>query len=141
MSITYPPETVNGVVTSWIPLTTGWTDIPDCHNRYVVYSYKRPAMPELVSDKSIFTSFRTETYSAFVAYDPFWGMYVDKYQQCLPSEVQIWRSQISFFDGGWLELSDSTKMSLLPLTCPDAWSTVATFIKLDISTQVMCCPP
>ena len=34
-----------------------------------------------------------------------------------------------------------TAVSLLPMTCPEMWSTVATFLKLGVSTQAMCCPP
>ena len=140
MTSTYPPETTNGVVTSWIPLTTGWTDISGCSSRYIVFKYETSTSIQIISNKSIITDFRTEIISAFVAYYSLWGTLINIFEQCLLSEVMTWRSQLSYDSGTWLELNRLPKISLLPLTCPDAWSTVATFIRLSISTQVMRCP-
>lgn len=65
-----------------------------------------------------------------VAFDPDYPVPLSK---CQPDEVTAWWNQ------EMVELA-STKTSLLPLTCPDAWSTVATYVRSTISTQVMCCP-
>lgn len=142
MSTTYPPETVNDVVTSWIPFTTGWADIPYCHSHFILYK-GRAFRTGITSNHPIY--YLDVTYSAYIAYDPLWGMtMIYPRVQCLPKEVITWRSQLYYGeDGDWGQHVKlvGPSMSLLPLICPDAWSTVATFIKLSISTQVMCCPP
>lgn len=143
MSTTYPLETTNGTVTSWMPLTTGWPYVPACKSRYVIYEYEPITRGQDISDKSTISYSRVETSSVYVAYHPFWRTLNNTHEQCLPDAVVIWRSQF-FFDtnGEWQQdKSLLIKMSLAPLTCSNFWSTVATFIKSDISTQVMCCPP
>ena len=135
MSTTYPPETNNGKVTAWIPLTTGWTEVSRCSFRYMRYIIPITTQEaRIISDKSIFTDFTTKI-TAFVAYDPVWGVKRPDFPLCVPDEITSWhhgyRNNIS--DGPHL-------ISLLPLRCPDAWWTVATFVKSGISTQAMCCP-
>lgn len=84
------------------------------------------------------------TISRFVAFDALWGIAVRMGNVCLPNEFTIWQTQ--FYSGNYIvdEYSTGNSLtltSLLPLSCPDAWSTVATFVRSSISTQVMCCPP
>ena len=161
MSITYPPETTNGVVTSWIPLTTGWTDVPACSSRYVIYKYEPILGTQTISHQSTILNKSTfsnqsnisnqptssylgaESTSAYVAYDPLQNMSINSHERCLPSDILNWRTQFFYDEYGEWQQDESlrTKISLLSLMCPNSWSTVATFIKLGISTQVMCCPP
>lgn len=139
MSTTYPPETSNGVVTSWIPLTTGWIDDPGCSSRYFLRETTAFSMAIFSSANSTVQELERETTSRLIAFDPGYEISVMPEIPCLPSEVPISWSQ------GRLDISDSntngsTSLSLLPLKCPDRWSTVATFVRSSISTQVMCCP-
>ena len=144
MSITYPPETNNGVITSWIPLTTGWTDTTACNARYILYNARTTEYTTFIIDKSAIESSSDVTLATFVAYDPSWGIWVDPAVQCMPSEAISSRYPFPFYhdrDWHWRQQGNpETKISLLPLICPDPWSTVATFVKSVISTQVMCCP-
>lgn len=136
--MTYPPETKNGVVTSWIPFTTGWSDVLGCQTQYILYKGLTYEDTQVSSDKP---TAKWVVTNEFVAYDPLWAT-IYSVTQCLPSEVVTWRSQFYYDQGGILRQAEpETKSSLLPLICPDAWSTVATFIKSVISTQVMCCSP
>lgn len=133
---TYPPETTNDVVTSWIPLTTGWVYEPHCSSVYVRYKTKREPFS---SAGSITTTERTKSRSSFVAFDPLLGLsVVDIPITCLPREVTISQTQPQQNLG--IDQSLYTTTSLLPLKCPAAWTTVGTFVKSSISTQVMCCP-
>ena len=139
MSVTYPPETSNGVVTSWIPLTTGWIYDLSC-GLYCLYKAIGLSQESFSSAHSIITKERLETISTFVAFDPRLG---DLVIPCLPREVTTWMNQNprgNIVIPGPAMSYTLTIMSLLPLRCPDAWSTVATFVKSSISTQVMCCP-
>lgn len=138
MSVTYPPETNNGLVTSWIPLTTGWSDLDHCSSAYVLYTSTSGQF--VAAENGIL--FQTTTISDFVAFDYFWGIAYSSEPRCVPKEVTSWRSQFSPY-GSESDRRTLTGpiLSLMPLRCPDAWSTVATFIKSSISTQAMCCPP
>ena len=73
-----------------------------------------------------------------VAFDPYYPTTLILPYPCQPDEVMAWWTQADL-----LRMKDGvvrTVTSLLPLTCPDAWSTVATFVKSGVSTQAMCCP-
>lgn len=113
MATLYSADTVNGVVTSYIPLTTVFTP------------------PEFCS-----TIFRQDGPS-YVAYDPGYGLDIDSRIICQPPAVTTWWEQGNLGDVA----SDHTAVSIGPLTCPHSWITVATSIKGDVSTAVMCCPP
>lgn len=67
---TYPPETTDGVVTSWIPLTTGWINPSDCSSVFVIYKETSFTDIKITSDKSIIEDSREGTASYVVGYDP-----------------------------------------------------------------------
>lgn len=92
-----PPDTNNGGITSWIPLTTIFTPSSGCE------SYFRLNGPSLV------------------AFDPSYGLDINPQVKCAPSAVTTWWEQ-GRLGGG---LSEHTAVSIQPLTCPDEWSTVA----------------
>lgn len=143
MSATYPPEINNSVTTSWIPLTTGWTEISECTSLYIRYQLPSYVTSWLDPDKNSFADLLT-TVPSFVAYDPLLGI-LDPHvlapydPRCLPDQVTIWNKNHNKEDEVLGIRSIVT--SLLPLRCPDAWQTVTTFVKSSISTQAMCCPP
>lgn len=110
MAEPYPAETNDGVVTSWIPLTTEWTSVKGCSDSYMLQG------------------------TTIVAFDPAYGISVRPGVRCQPDAVTTWWNQVVLGES-------STAVSLLPVTCPEKWSTVLTFVQSKISTQVMCCPP
>jgi hypothetical protein len=114
MSSPYPAETNGGVVTSWIPLTTSFASVSGCSNSYMLEG------PSLV------------------AFDPGYGLSINSDATCQPSAVTTWWKQARLGGGSG---SGHTAVSILPLTCPDGWSTVATSISDSTTTQAMCCPP
>lgn len=136
MSTSYPPETSNGVVTSWIPLTTGWVDDSGCSSRYFVRETTSFSMGSFSSAASTVQRLKRETTSRFIAFDPGYEISIMPQYPYLPSEVMRTKRQLDIPKS---DTNGSTLMSLLPLKCPDKWSTVATFIRSSISTQVMCC--
>ncbi|AEO63635.1 uncharacterized protein THITE_2085148 [Thermothielavioides terrestris NRRL 8126] len=113
MATVYPPETTDGVVTSWVPLTTIFTPSLGCESKF------RLDGPSLV------------------AYDPGYGLDIDSRVKCAPPAVTTWWEQ-GRLGGG--DDAGHTAVSLGPLTCPSAWTTVASWVRAS-STQVMCCPP
>ncbi|KAF2764175.1 hypothetical protein EJ03DRAFT_392198 [Teratosphaeria nubilosa] len=108
----YPPETHSGAVTSWIALTTSWPLSTPCS------TYFRLDGPSLV------------------AFDPAYGLDVDTDAACLPPAVTTWWDQAALGAG----TQAHTAVSIGPLTCPDGWATVETYVKNSRSTQAMCCP-
>lgn len=113
MSSPYPAETNGGVVTSWIPLTTSFASVSGCSNSYMLEG------PSLV------------------AFDPGYGLSINSEATCQPSAVTTWWEQGRLGGGSG---PGHTAVSILPLTCPDGWSTVATSISDSTTTQAMCCP-
>lgn len=113
MSDFYPAETNGGDVTSWIPLTTTWPSSSGCDS-----------------------SFRLNGPS-LVAFDPGYGLEIDTAVKCQPPAVTTWWEQGLLGKGAF---SGHTAVSILPLTCPESFSTVATSIKDQSSTLAMCCP-
>jgi hypothetical protein len=114
MSILYPAETNNGVVTSWIPLTTAWASVSGCSNSLM-----------LEGDR-------------LVAFDPGYGISINPAATCQPSAVTTWWEQGRLGGGSG---AGHTAVSILPLTCPEGFSTVVTSVKDYSSTLAMCCPP
>lgn len=108
----YPPETDGGTVTSFIPLTTAWASSSGCE------SYFRLNGPSLM------------------AYDPGYGLEIDKDVRCAPPAVTTWWEQGLLGGGGEYH----TAVSIGPMTCPEAFSTVVTSAKDGTSTLAMCCP-
>ena len=145
MSTTYPPETNDNRVTSWLPLTTSWVDFSDCNGLYILY--------DSVGFASAITSTRTlsnskilydpdlETQTRFRICDPLLATAFIPGSACLPREVITWHAQFSENASFYSVKTpkNDTVFSLLPLICPNSWSTVATFIKSSISIQIMCC--
>lgn len=100
---------------------------------------------------------------SIVAFDPDYGQSVDPGVRCHPDQVitlwnhaQTWDYDIALAAGGLphfpkpnngtrhemvYDTTIITALSLQPVMCPNAWSTVATFVVSSVSTQVMCCPP
>ncbi|KAL1982509.1 hypothetical protein VTN96DRAFT_1234 [Rasamsonia emersonii] len=109
----YPAETTSGVVTSWIPLTTVWTASAGCSD-----------------------SFRLDGPS-LVAFDPGYGLDIDHRVICQPPAVTTWWEQ-GLLGGG--DQSGHTAVNILPLTCPEGFSTVVTSTRDHSSTLAMCCP-
>lgn len=114
MTSLYPAETNDGVVTSWIPLTTVYTPPTGCSTQF------RLNGPSLV------------------AFDPGYGLDIDSKVICAPPAVTTWWEQGRLGQGA---ASGHTAASIGPLTCPSSWTTVATSVKDKISTNIMCCPP
>ena len=113
MTALYPAETNNGVVTSWIPLTTVFIPSASCSDEF------RLNGPSLV------------------AFDPGYGLDINPNVVCAPPAVTTWWEQGRLGQG---DDPGHTAASLGPLTCPDAWKTVVSSIKDHSSTLAMCCP-
>jgi hypothetical protein len=114
MASVYPPETDgDGVVTSWVPLTTTFTPSVGCES-----------------------NFRLNGMS-LVAYDPGYGLDIDIKVKCQPPAVTTWWEQGRLGRGND---ERHTAASIGPLKCPNAWETVAMSVD-GISTHAMCCPP
>ncbi|KAK4236479.1 hypothetical protein C8A03DRAFT_45525 [Achaetomium macrosporum] len=114
MATVYPPETNDGVVTSWVTLTTVFTPSIGCESKF------RLNGPSLV------------------AYDRGYGLDIDPKVKCAPPAVTTWWEQGRL--GGGND-AGHTAASLGPMTCPNAWTTVVTSIRGASSTLAMCCPP
>ncbi|KAF0316792.1 lpxtg-domain-containing protein [Colletotrichum asianum] len=115
MAEPYPAETnASGEITSFIALPTVFTPPSSCS-----------------------TVFRLNGFS-IVAYDPGFGIDVDTRVRCAPAAVTTWWEQrrLGVYNG-----DGHTAMSIGPLTCPYQWSTVASYVKDEVSTLAMCCPP
>ena len=107
-----PAETNGGEVTSWIPLTTVFTASDGCES---VLRLNGPSL---------------------VAFDPGYGLDINGAVKCAPPAVTTWWEQARLGVGG----EEHTAVSIQPLTCPDQWTTVATFRMNTSTTQLMCCP-
>ena len=156
----HPLETNNGVVTSWLPLTTVWPLLQGCSTLYMLDEERMDenAVPKTATSRTA-TSRSAVSLVAFVPDYPE-SLYSGN-TRCLPDEVtaswnhaKSWAYGITLAqnvgpritndkDSVYTQLTTSlaTAVSLLPVTCPDGWSTVATFVKLSVSTQAKCCPP
>lgn len=113
MASLYSADTVSGVVTSYIPLTTVFSAPSYCAGMF------RQDGP------------------GYMAYDPGYGIDINRDIICQPPAVTTWWEQGALGDAA----SDHTAVSLGPMTCPHGWSTVATSVKDSVSTAAMCCPP
>jgi hypothetical protein len=109
----YPPETHGGTVTSWVPVGTAYPSSSGC--------------------ESLFWSVVQGT---LAAWDPGYGLSVDTNVKCVPPAETTWWNQVR------LGVNTLTRLSLGPITCPSAYSTVTTSIGTNTSsTFVACCPP
>lgn len=69
-----------------------------------------------------------------VAWDPGYGISVNQNLRCVPEAVTTWWLQ------GMLGTNTETVVSIGPLTCPYAFSQVATHVEDETRTRVACCP-
>ncbi|KAK6541153.1 hypothetical protein TWF694_008524 [Orbilia ellipsospora] len=108
----YPPETHGGVTTSWVPIGTAFPSSRGC--------------------ESLFWSVVANT---LAAWDPGYGISVDSNTRCVPPAATTW------WDQDRLGANSLTVISIGPITCPSAYSTVTTSVENESSTFVACCPP
>lgn len=113
MSVTlYPAETIDGTVTSFIPLTTAWPSSSECDHYFRLNG------------------------ASLMAYDPGYGLEIDRNVICAPPAVTTWWEQGRLGGGNQYH----TAVSIGPMVCPEAFSTVVTSVKDGTSTLAMCCP-
>lgn len=108
-----PPELTSGTWTSWIPLVTPWSGhAPGCSTKFWQWN----------TDRSI------------VAWDPGFGISVSKDLRCVPEAAT------TAWDQDRLGSNSDTIVSIGPMTCPEAFSQVATSVMDASRTLVACCP-
>ncbi|KAI7774074.1 hypothetical protein LA080_009311 [Diaporthe eres] len=108
-----PPELTSGTWTSWIPLVTPWSGhAPGCSTKFWQWN----------TDRSI------------VAWDPGFGISVSKDLRCVPEAAT------TAWDQDRLGSNSDTVVSIGPMTCPEAFSQVATSVMDASRTLVACCP-
>lgn len=113
MSVTlYPAETNDDTVTSFIPLTTAWPSSSGCDHYFRLNG------------------------ASLMAYDPGYGLEIDRNVICAPPAVTTWWEQGRLGGGNQYH----TAVSIGPMVCPEGFSTVITSVKDDTSTLAMCCP-
>ncbi|KAL3422487.1 hypothetical protein PVAG01_06643 [Phlyctema vagabunda] len=108
----YPPETHEGIVTSWAPIATAFPPSQGCENL-----------------------FWSVVQSTLAAWDAGYGISVDNNVRCMPPAVTSW------WDQDRLGANSLTRVSLGPITCPVGYSTVLAQVENQSSTFVACCPP
>ncbi len=112
---THPPETNSDIVTSWLPVTSAWPIVPECQTG------------------GIYSQSSSNVGAIHIAYDPFYGIIIDKPLTCLPPYATLW----------WGESTATplfTKTSLGPLVCPVAYTTAYSSTINAQSTYIACCP-
>jgi hypothetical protein len=110
----HPPETNGGIVTSWLPLTSAWPSVAECVTGGI-YS-------QIGANGAL-----------AIAYDPYYGMSIDRSLTCLPPFATAWWSQTT-------TTPLLTHTSLGPFVCPGGYTTATSSVVNDISTFVGCCP-
>jgi hypothetical protein len=110
----HPPETNGGIVTSWLPLTSAWPSVAEC------------------ATGGIYSQIGANGALA-IAYDPYYGMSIDRSLTCLPPFATAWWSQTT-------TTPLLTHTSLGPFVCPGGYTTATSSVVDDISTFVGCCP-
>jgi hypothetical protein len=108
-----PPETNGEIVTSWIPITTAHPSQAGCNTNLFAF----------VANSAI-----------IAAWDPGYGILVDREKLCMPKAVTTW------WNLNWLGDNPRTTLSLAPIVCPQAFYTATTSVKSESSTLVACCP-
>jgi hypothetical protein len=114
MSTTIGPQTINGVVTNWLPLTT-----PGVNSIQIV---------ECSTAVYFLPSNKTE----LVAFDPYYGRWIDPSIKCLATEQSLW----------WDQHSDGVKndINLGPFACPGGYTTASVSTINAFTSVVGCCP-
>ena len=108
----YPPETHQGIVTSWVPIASAFPSSKGCNN--LAWSVVQ---------------------STLAVWDPGYGINVDRNVHCVPPAVTSWWDQDKL--GG----NSLTRLSIGPITCPEGYSTGTSSIENQSSTFIACCPP
>src|SRR2546421_477232 len=97
--VSYPPVSVSGTVTSWLPITSAYPAQPAC------------------------STLVWEGYPPYQGInDPGYGIYVDGALRCLPPAATIWWEQNH-------PPSGITTFSLGPIICPEAYTTALTSVQ------------
>jgi len=112
MTTTRAAELNNGIVTSWIPLTTpGPTFSAQCSSAlYYMLGMQDP----------------------FIAgFDPYYGLSIEGSVTCLATEQTEWWFQSN---------SPATTFQLGPFACPSEYTTATIRAINSITTEVACCP-
>ena len=112
MTTSRTPDVVSGLTTDWIPLTT-------------------PG-PGSISECSTAIYYLPGAVSAFVAFDPYYGKWIDTAVKCLATEQSLWWDQHS--DGG---IND---INLGPFACPSGYTTASVSTVNAQTSFVGCCP-
>ncbi|POS68712.1 hypothetical protein DHEL01_v212894 [Diaporthe helianthi] len=108
------PDSSSGTITSWIPFATTYSPHPE--------------------DECASAFWQWNQSSQLVAWDPGYGISVNQNLRCVPEAVTTWWLQ------GLLGPNTETVVSIGPLTCPSAFSQVATHVEDETRTRVACCP-
>ena len=111
-TITHPPETNFGVVTSWLPVPTAWPSVEQCSS--AIYSQYGSG-------------------GVAIAFDPYYGLNIDQELTCLPPDVTSWWDQKT-------QTPVQTVTSLGPLVCPGLYTTALSSALNSLSTFIACCP-
>jgi hypothetical protein len=93
-----PPETVLGITTSWLPITTAYPSVSGCADAFFLY----PRQP------------------APVGWDPGYGYFAGGTLRCLPPAATKWHEQDHQAPDGY------TSLSIRPIVCPAAFTTAVT---------------
>lgn len=109
-SVSYPPSTLSGTVTSWLPITSAWPSVAECQT--LVWQNPEATQFEDIDD-------------------PGYGIDVNSDLTCLPPVATQWWEQTQ---------GAVTTYSLGPLVCPEAYFTANTSTNGPSSTWVACCP-
>ena len=112
---THEPETLFGVTTSWLPLTTPFLAHDGCSS-----------------------AFWKNREFGLVAFDPGFDVYktgpgVTPPTSCYPAVASSWWDQAPY-------VQTSTSLSLGPLICPQQYYTATESIYKEGSTFIACCP-
>lgn len=106
------PETNNGIVTSWIPMSTDRAAMTSCDQ----------LLWQVVP-------------STIAAWDPGYGLSVDGDVTCHPRPITTWWLAANAFGS-----NPYTSFSIGPLSCPDGYYTAKSSVRDEHSTKVACCP-
>ena len=116
----HPPETISGVVTSWLPITSAWPASTQCS-----YFYSRQGSGAIFNPPLPFGA---------TAFDPlFEQRHFEIQLECFPPAVTASLSQADL-------ISPSTISSIGPLVCPQLYTTAVNSVHNSLSTWIGCCP-
>lgn len=111
--VSHPPETNEGIVTSWLPLTSAWPSVSQCATGGIYSQLGESGVP--------------------IAYDPFFGVSLEPSITCLPPAATSWWSEST-------GIPLLTHVSIGPVVCPGGYTTATTSVVNNSSTFVACCP-